>query len=139
MKQTTFNYIKAILKDYPKIDRYIEEREKELRYPYRPNDVNSDIKGMGKDPDSMGLMMITIEQDRRLRSLERNKEVVEKLLVKCDEDTRIIVEELYMRQFPKYTLTGLVENHIVSCSRNTASKKRSALFHEIAKELNLDI
>ncbi|MGY5340708.1 transcriptional regulator, partial [Levilactobacillus spicheri] len=33
MKRSTIRTVEDILRDYPKIDKYIEQREQELRYP----------------------------------------------------------------------------------------------------------
>ena len=138
MKRSTFNYIKDILRDYPNIDKYIKERELELRTPYRQTDLNADIKG-NRISDSMTTMMITIEQDRRLSALERNKRVIEDNLQECDEDTRTIIEELYIVKYQRYTMEGLVEQRLISCGRSKAYDLRNRFFENIARELNLDI
>lgn len=138
MKRSTFNYIKDILKDYIDTDRYIKERMEELRIPYREVDLNSDIKG-SIDPNVMANLMITIEQDRRLAALERNKRVVEENLKLCDEDTRKIIEELYMKRYPRYTMDGLYHNRLISCGKSKAYDLRNAFFMNVAKDLNLDL
>ena len=138
MKRSTFNYIKDILRDYPNIDKYIKERELELRTPYRQTDLNADIKG-NRISDSMTTMMITIEQDRRLSALERNKRVIEDNLQECDEDTRTIIEELYIKKYTQYTMEGLVQNGLINCSRSQAFNLRNYFFENVAKELNLEI
>lgn len=139
LKRSTFNYIKDILREYPDMKRYIHEREEEIRHPYRPTDVNADIKSGVANSDSMVNTLITMEGDRRLNLLKRNYLVIEKLMSEVDKDTAIIIEEIYMKKFPKYTLTGLCENLILGCSRNTASKKRNVFFEELAKRLDLNL
>lgn len=139
MRKSTFNYIKDILADYNKIDDYIKKREEELRYPHRETDLNGDIKGTRSSYDNHVNMMITIEQDRRLTSLERNKRVISNLLNEADEDTLTIIEELYIKKRPIYTLQGLIDNEMIFCSRRTASNLRTKFFEEVAKELNLEI
>lgn len=138
MKRSTFNYIKDILRDYPNIDKYIKERELELRIPHRPDDVNADIRG-NKISDSMANMMITIEQDRRLSALERNKRIIECNLDECDDDTRTIIEELYIKKYTQYTMDGLVQNGLIYCSRRKAFNLRDAFFENVARDLNLEI
>ena len=139
MKRETFNYIKRILKDYPDIESHIKRREEELRHPSHFEDLNSDIKGNYSDPDKMANMMITIEDDRRLAALERNRRAVQMALNQADEETQKIIEELYIAKFPRYTMTGLCERRIIGCSRNTASNKRTKFFELLARELNLDL
>ena len=138
MKRSTFNYIKDILRDYPNIDKYIKERELELRTPHRQTDLNADIKG-NRISDSMTTMMITIEQDRRLSALERNKRVIEDNLQECDNDTRTIIEELYIVKYQRYTMEGLVEQRLISCGKSKAYDLRNRFFENIARELNLDV
>lgn len=139
MRTSTFNYIKDILADYYKTDEYIKQREIELRHPYRDRDLNSDIKGNRASYNTADTMLITIEQDKRLAQLERNKRVISNLLDDADEDTKVIIEELYMRRWPKYTMQGLVDNGLIYCSRRKAFELQKKFFKQVAIELNLDI
>lgn len=137
MKRSTFNYIKQILKDYPNIDKHIQAREEELRYPYRPADSNAGIKG-SKQSDQMATMLITIDQDRRLASLERNKRVIEHNLEHADKDTRTIIHEVYICRYPEYTIGGLAQQMIINCGRTKAFKLRDEFFENVADDLGLD-
>lgn len=137
MKRSTFNYIKQILKDYSQVDDHIKKRMEELQYPHRPDDVNSGIKGNAQS-DNMANLMITIEQDRRLAALERNKKVVEDNLSECGQDTETIIKELYTSRYPRYTMDGLVKSNIIYCSRSQAFRLRDAFFDNIANDLGLD-
>lgn len=145
MKKSTFNYIKQILRDYPNIDEYIAKRREELKYPYRPTDVNADIKG-NLPSDSMSNLMITIEQDRRLASLERNKKVISDNLDECGRDTETIITELYIKKYPKYTMEMLLDpdnkdkdgNPLLMCGKTKAYKLRDRFFESIADDLGLD-
>ena len=137
MKRSTFNYIKQILKDYSQVDDHIKKRMEELQYPYRPDDINSGIKGNGQT-DNMANLMITIEQDRRLSALERNKKVVEDNLNDCGKDTQTIITELYIKRYPRYRMEGLVENHLIECGRTKGFQLRDNFFENIADDLGLD-
>ncbi|MBL1225386.1 transcriptional regulator [Enterococcus sp. BWR-S5] len=139
MRKSTFNYIKDILADYPETDEHIRKREEELRYPYRESDINRDIKGTKASYDSQDNLMITIEQDKRLAALERNKRVIDNVLQGAGEDTMTIIFELYMKKYPRYTMQGLIDNNMVYCSRATAFTLRNEFFKEIALDLGLDI
>ncbi|MBP1045100.1 transcriptional regulator [Enterococcus sp. BWM-S5] len=139
MRKSTFNYIKDILADYPRINEYIKQREEELRYPHRESDLNADIRGNKSSYDHQDNMMITIEQDQRLLGLERNKQVVANLLDECCEDTKVIIRELYMRRMPKYTIQGLITNGLIFVGRTKAFELRDRFFLEVAKDLNLNI
>ena len=137
MKRSTFNYIKQILKDYSQIDDHIKRRMEELQYPHRPDDVNAGIKSNAQS-DSMTNLMITIEQDRRLSALERNKKVVEDNLNECGKDTETIITELYIKRYPRYHMDGLVENRLINCGRTKAFQLRDDFFDNIADDLGLD-
>ncbi|MDO5650079.1 MAG: transcriptional regulator [Gallicola sp.] len=138
IKTSTFNYIKEILNDYPKIEEYIKKRKEELKHPYRPDDVNADIKA-DYSKASMDNYLITLEQDRRLNCLERNRRIIKKLLDESDHDTRTIINELYTKRFPSYTIPGVVNNNLIKCGKSSAYKLRDNFFREVAKELDLEV
>ncbi len=139
LRTSTFNYIKDILADYYKTDEYIKKRMEELRYPHKEEDLNSGIKGNLNEVscDTTIKLMITIEQDQRLAQLERNKRIIDNALDNAQKDTRVIIEELYMKKRPKYTLEGLMQNGLIFCSKRTAQRLRTDFFKEIANELQL--
>ena len=139
MKKATFNYIKEIVADYPRVDEYIKQRQEELRYPYRENDLNAGIKAKHGNYDVQDYLMITIEQDQRLAALERNKRVISMVLEECCEDTKVIIQELYMRRMPKYNIQGLITNGLIFVGRTKAFELRDQFFLMVAKDLNLTI
>ena len=139
MRTSTFNYIKDILGDYYKTDDYIRQREEELRYPYRESDLNSGIKGSHGNNEAAANLLITIELDRRLASLERNKRIIDKVLSESCEDTITIIQELHFKKRPRFTMQGLIDQGKIFCSRRKAFELQRIFFEEIAKELNLDI
>ncbi|MBS7576015.1 transcriptional regulator [Enterococcus sp. MMGLQ5-2] len=138
MKKTTFNYIWEILKDYNDVDEHIKRRIEELRYPHRETDLNADIKGTKVRYDSQDIFLITIEQDARLAALERNKRIITETLEEFDQDTNMIIRELYMKKRPQYSIQGLISNHKIFIGRSKASDLRTAFFIELAKKFNLD-
>lgn len=139
MKRSTFNYIKDILREYPDVERYIKERKEEIRNPYRPTDLNADIKGGSANSDSMINMLITIEQDKRLTILERNRQVIEHHLESCDKDTQTIIDELYIKKRQQYTIEGLIQQKLIFCSRRQAFNLRDKFFEKLALDLGVDI
>lgn len=139
MRTATFNYIKQILADYNHIDEHIKKREEELRAPFRESDVNNGIKSNYTKNDQNDRMLITIEQDRRLAALERNKRIVSNLMDESSEDTRVIIKELYMKKRPEYTLQGLVQHKKIFCSKRTAQRLKNKFFEEMAKALDLEM
>lgn len=136
MKRYIFNYIKGLLIDYPNLDKYIKERREELMHPYTPPDINRDIKG-NKISNPMENALITIDQDRRLAALEKRKMVISNRLESCDRDTYTIIQELYFKKHPQYTIEGLIVNKLIFCSRSRAFELQNEFFEAIANDLNL--
>lgn len=126
----------SALKDYNNIESYIKKIEKEIRVPYRESDVNADIKGTRVDNDVMFNTMWTIETHKAINQLIKTKKAIDDLLDECDDDTRIIINEIHLKKWPKYTLYGLVEQRKVSCGRGKATKLRRKFFEELDKRLD---
>lgn len=137
MEKWRVERVKAVLKDYRDTDKYVRKLEEEIRVPYREEDVNGDIKGTRSDSDLMFGTLWTIETDKQIRRLKRNKQIVQELLNECGSDTETIIRELYIKRFPQYTMQGLVEQKIILASVSTAKRLRNKFFEEVDKQLDL--
>lgn len=137
MEKWRVERVKAVLKDYRDTDKYVRKLEEEIRVPYREEDINGDIKGSRSDSDTMFGTLWTIETDKQIRRLKRNKQIVEELLDECGSDTETIIRELYIKRFPQYTMQGLVEQRIILASVSTAKRLRNKFFEEVDKQLDL--
>lgn len=126
------------MRDYPKIDKYIEKREQELRYPTVPRDDNvGGGKAQYKYPETTLNTIITIDDDRRINALKHQREVIDDCLDDVGHDTEVIITELYFRNHPRYTLVGLVDNNLLSVGKARAYELRNAFVNECAKRLGL--
>lgn len=138
MRKSTFHKIEDILRDYPRLDSYIKQREEELRYPMQ---VTDDNVGGGRsnypDHEQVARTLITIDEDRRLNAFKRQKQVVDHCLEDAEENTKIIIRQLYFERHPEYTLRGLVMNHVVKVSRNRAYELRNEFIKECAEMLGI--
>ena len=137
MRKSTFNYIKDILGDYYRTDEYIKQREEELRYPHRDSDLNAGIKGNRAGYDAQDNLLITIEQDKRLYALERNKRIIGEALEEADENTKTIIQELYLKKYSQFTLAGLIHQQKIFVSKTKAYELRNLFFQRIADELEI--
>lgn len=137
MEKWRVERVKAVLKDYRDTDKYVRKLEEEIRVPYREEDINGDIKGTRSDSDTMFGTLWTIETDKQIRRLKRNKQIVQELLDECGSDTETIIRELYIKRFPQYTMQGLVEQRIILASVSTAKRLRNKFFEEVDKQLDL--
>ncbi len=137
MEKWRVERVKAVLKDYRDTDKYVRKLEEEIRVPYREEDINGDIKGARSDSDTMFGTLWTIETDKQIRRLKRNKQIVEELLDECGSDTETIIRELYIKRFPQYTMQGLVDNLVIKCGRNKAFTLRDKFFEELDRSLDI--
>lgn len=137
MEKWRVERVKAVLKDYRDTDKYVRKLEEEIRVPYREEDINGDIKGSRSDSDTMFGTLWTIETDKQIRRLKRNKQIVQELLDECGSNTETIIRELYIKRFPQYTMQGLVEQRIILASVSTAKRLRNKFFEEVDKQLDL--
>ncbi|AVK60547.1 transcriptional regulator [Lactobacillus sp. CBA3605] len=138
MKRSTIRKVEDILRDYPKINKYIEEREQELRYPTGISDENvGGGRAQYKYSNQTLSTLITIDEDRRLNALRRQREVIDDCLDGVGEDTEVIVSELYFRKRQRYTIDGLIVNHLLHCSRATAFRLKTQFITECAEGFGL--
>ncbi|WP_047999932.1 transcriptional regulator [Lactiplantibacillus herbarum] len=138
MKRSTVRTVEDILRDYPQIDKYIETREQELRYSSRAADENTGGgRAQNKEINPTLATLITIDEDRRINALKRQRAIVEDCLDEVGTDTETIIGELYFKKHPKYTLVGLVDNNVISVGKARAYELKNAFIDECAKGLGL--
>lgn len=138
VKKSTVRKIEDILRDYPKIDKYIEAREMELRYPHQAEDSNvGGGRAKNKRAEPIEHLVITIDEDRMLHSLKNQRNVVDDCFDESDDDTKIIIKELYFNQHPQYTMSGIVQNNIVSVGLRRAYDLRNVFIGKVARGLGL--
>lgn len=138
MKRSTIRKVEDILRDYPKIDKYIEEREQELRYPVTPGDDNV---GGGKAQYKYGTQtldtLITIDEDRRINALKRQRDVIDDCLDQAGKDTEVIINELYFRKHQQYMIDGLITGRLINVSRRKAFDLKRSFIESCAKGFGL--
>ena len=108
MDKAIYNHIKKLLRDYPKLDKYIEQA------------VASQS-------------VLTIADNRYIYNLKASKEIISDCLETCDEITLQIISELYFKPYPTATITSLsMKLHL---SRSQVARRRIALFKELQRKL----
>lgn len=138
MKRSTIRKVEDILRDYPKIDKYIEEREQELRYPTIANDDNvGGGRAQYKESNQTLDTLITIDEDRRINALKRQRLVIDDCLDGVGKDTEVIINELYFKKHRQYTLDGLIANRIINVSRRNAFRLKNKSIEDCAKGFGL--
>lgn len=132
------NTVEDMLRDYPNIDKYIKQREQELMYPIREDDDNVGGGKGNKISKPQEQMIITIDQDKRISSLEHQKRIISDCLDDCDRDTYTIVDELYFKKRSSYVnVESLVYGNKINLSIRSAYRKRNELLEKIAERYKL--
>lgn len=126
-----------VLRDYPNVDDYIRDRKQELTYPTQEVDENVGGGKSSKVSRPQERIIITLDEDMRLRMLERQKRAVTDCYLETNEDTRTIIRELYFKKHPTYTISGLSINHKVNVSIATAKRMRTQFLSELSKKLGM--
>ena len=137
IRSGTKKRIEEILHDYPNLEKYIRDRRKELMYPIQDDDENVGGGKSSKVSRPQEQMIITIDEDLRLKALEREKRAVEKVLLGSDSETYMIADRLYFHNSNNDSLDNLINKHEILCGHTQAFQRRTKLINEIAKELGL--
>ncbi|MFC6253763.1 hypothetical protein ACFP1H_04105 [Secundilactobacillus hailunensis] len=121
-------HLESILRDYPKIDKYMAVRVAELSYSYQGHShVLSKL--------AVGTMLFDdcIGTDRCLAQLEINKQCISYCLKYSDKDTQTIIKQLYFNHDNNLSLEGI--GMVLNMSKSSVSRKRTAFFKLLEQEL----
>ncbi|MGL9749168.1 transcriptional regulator [Enterococcus sp. DIV0170] len=129
MEKWKKDYLKGILQDYPKMEDYYLERKEKLLFHSKETHQHSN-KGI-KDKK----LLISISLDRQLINLERNQKIISMCLETATEETREIIERLYMSNKQKGTLDLVADQ--VFLSKRQVIRLRDAFFEELAEHLGI--
>ncbi|MBU5363325.1 transcriptional regulator [Enterococcus raffinosus] len=129
MEKWKKDYLKGILKDYPKMeDYYLERKEKLLLHNKKTHQrANTDTKDKK--------LLISISLDRQLINLERNQRIISLCLENSTEETRKIIKLLYMTNHRKVNLDLVADQ--VFLSKRQVIRLRDAFFEELAEHLGI--
>lgn len=123
------------MRDYPYLDKYIKEREDELMYPVQEPDDNIGGGKGSKISKPQEQMIITLDEDKRLNALRRQQRVIDDCLDDSDDITKTIARELYFKDHPTYTMTGLSKKLHYSTAR--LYRIQNKFLNKVAKKLNI--
>ncbi|GCF95036.1 hypothetical protein NRIC_29270 [Enterococcus florum] len=122
MEKWKRNYLKGILADYPHMEEYIKEYEAKLLYSRAKNDGTEEI-------------LLTISDDRRLRSLEKNYLTIKECLEHSTPEVRKIIQLLYLSPRTKTDLNLTADR--VFLSTRQVTRLRNQFFEELAEKLGI--
>ena len=138
MRKETTNLVVQILKDYPLIDKKIAARKHRIEHPFHERDDNI---GGGKAQNHPWTyydhLIITIDQDRELKRLKLEKEVIKATYEQAGETTQKIIKERHFSPHHR-SIKNLVATNAIWCSQTKAYKLRDTFIKDVAKALNID-
>lgn len=129
MEKWKKDYLKGILQDYPKMEDYYLERKEKLLWHSKQTQYRSNTEAKDKQ------LLISISLDRQLINLERNQRIISLCLEKTTEETRKIIELLYMTEHRKINLDLVADQ--VFLSKRQVIRLRDAFFEELAEHLGI--
>ncbi|AYG16516.1 transcriptional regulator [Latilactobacillus sakei] len=137
MRRSTFKCVEGILRDYPKIPSYIKQREQELMYPVQTPDENIGGGRASTITKPQEQMIITLDEDRRLNALKRQRNLVDDTLDEFGNDTEVIINELYFKKRQEYTIEGLIEQRKIFVGRSKAFELKTKFIENLGAKLGL--
>ena len=139
VRRSTKRLVIELLQDYPNIPNRIKQREEEIKHPVVPRDDNvGGGKAQFKPGSPVENVVLTLNDDYRLKRLKDEYDVITYVYQQASEDTQIIINELYFKRHPAYNMEGLVMNGKISCKATAGYNLRNKFVAEVAKQLKLD-
>lgn len=108
-----------------------------MRYPFQQADENVGGGRGNNYTEHTTDMLITIDEDRRLNNLKKQRDVIDDCLDDSGNDTEVIIKELYFKKRPDFTVDGLIVKGLIHTSRSKAFELRSEFFNNVARGLGM--
>ena len=139
MRKEVKSLVIVILKDYPSINKKLKSRKFELMHPIHKRDENvGGGRAINRPWTYYDDMLITIDKDRYMHRLKREKEAIDLALQDAGDCTQKIIKECYFNPNHK-TIKNLVATGDIWCSTTKAYKLRDQFIVDVAKKLDLDV
>ena len=136
MRKSTKKLVVDIIKDYPNIQQRINERIEYIKHPnFKPDNNVGGGRPKYKNNNWIEHVVITINDDECLHTLEKEKNVIDECLTNTGRDTEIIIRESVMNN---RSITELITRGKIFCGVTRAYKLREQFIKEVAKELGID-
>lgn len=135
MKRGNFKHIEELLRDYPRLDKYLKDREEELLYPTKEPDKNIGGSRSTVISKTTERKAILIAEDMRLRELRKQKEAIDYAFECSDYLTKRVIECYYMSKTKKTWDTVTLEVASGQISVRTLKRLRTSFFEKIESAL----
>lgn len=133
LDRAVYGHIEKLLRDYPKTDKLIKDKQESIMYPFYERDDNIGGGKRNTPSNRTETMIITIADDKYIQNLKAVKFIIDDCLARCDNETFKIISGLYFKPHSPETITSLsIKLHT---SRTSISRKRTAVFKAIQLQL----
>lgn len=140
MRKSVQHMLEDILRDYPKLPNYIKQREDELKYPTPDQDDNvGGGRALNKRSNPVERQVITINDDRWLQQLKKERQAIDECLDNAGGITVKIIQETYFKGNMGLRMVDLCDRQIIPVSTTKAYELRNNFLVELAKKLNVDV
>ena len=140
VRKSVQHMLEDILRDYPKLPSYIKQREDELKYPTPEQDDNvGGGRALNKLSDPVGREVITINDDRWLQQLKKERQAIDECLDESGVVTEKIIQETYFKGNVGLRMVDLCDRQIITVSTTKAYELRNSFLVELGKKLNVDV
>lgn len=137
MRRETKALLKDILRDYPQLEKRIKQRREEIMHPTFDRDDNIGGGRSNVPSNYLERRIIKMSDDEELRVLIKEKRLIEQCLDEANEETQIIIREVYMGRTPQYSLSGLIAAGKIYCGQTRAYKLRDDFFNDLAGKMRI--
>lgn len=137
MEKKLSGLVDKMLFDYPKIDKFVEERREAIEHPWIERDENVGGGKGNKISKPIENMIISIDEDKILTGLVNQKNAIYDALQNVKEEHLQIIKRYYFyNQARFYSLNDLVQKFGIP--RATFFRGLTAFKHEILSNLSLN-
>ena len=138
MRKSTILRVEDILRDYPKLERYIAQRIEDLKHPVYERDENvGGGRAENKRRNPVLDMLITIDEDERINALKRQKRAIAECLDESDQLTQVLIEDYYFYNRKRLSLSGVIAEKQLAVSSRTAFRLRHDFICRLAHKLGM--
>ena len=112
----------------------------ELKYPTPEQDDNvGGGRALNKLSDPVGREVITINDDRWLQQLKKERQAIDECLDESGVVTEKIIQETYFKGNVGLRMVDLCDRQIIPVSTTKAYELRNSFLVELGKKLNVDV
>ncbi|UQS85850.1 hypothetical protein MOO46_07875 (plasmid) [Apilactobacillus apisilvae] len=131
MQKDTRNFVEGLLRDYPRIPRYIHRKEQEIKYPFRAyrDDNVGGGQGHSNNDSPTERIVFNIAGCDVIEGFKKQRNAISKALKKSDPVFVKVVERYYFDEYNTLSISAIGVEY--GYSSRTLYNERNKLFENI--------